>query len=144
MKTILSALLSVFIAIAFSGALSAQTNPAPDRAEGEGPYERLIIRGATMIEGSGYPALGPVDIVIEGNRIEEVVTVGYPGVPIDEEVGCQALQVIGKRGHYLVNRGLDDLRELRLDAVLTLQFVRQTEEALCDGRVGCANGRLHL
>lgn len=85
MKTILSALLSVFIAIAFSGALSAQTNPAPDRAEGEGPYERLIIRGATMIEGSGYPALGPVDIVIEGNRIEEVVTVGYPGVPIDEE-----------------------------------------------------------
>ncbi len=85
MKTIISALLSMFMMIAFSGLLSAQTNPAPDRAEGEGPYERLIIRGATMIDGSGYPPLGPVDIVIEGNRIEEVVTVGYPGVPIDED-----------------------------------------------------------
>ena len=43
--------------------------PGPDRAEGDGPYNRLVIRGATLIDGAGGPPRGPVDIVIEGNRI---------------------------------------------------------------------------
>jgi len=61
--------------------------PAPDRqdGEGEGPFERLIIRGATLIDGTGAPPIGPVDIVVEGNRIADVVSVGYPGLEIDEE-----------------------------------------------------------
>jgi imidazolonepropionase-like amidohydrolase len=50
--------------------------PAPARAEGEGPFERLIIRSATLIDGTGAPARGPVDIVVERNRIVAVVTVG--------------------------------------------------------------------
>ncbi len=58
--------------------------PAPARGadEGEGPFERLIIRGATVVDGTGAPPVGPVDIVIEGNRIREVRSVGYPGLPI--------------------------------------------------------------
>jgi len=58
--------------------------PAPDRrpGEGEGPFDRLIIRGATMIDGTGAPAIGPVDIVIEKNRIAEIRQVGVPGVPV--------------------------------------------------------------
>ena len=61
-------------------------NPAPDRKanEGEGPFERLIIRGATVIDGSGAPPMGPMDIVIEGNKIVKVVSVGVPHVPINE------------------------------------------------------------
>ena len=61
--------------------------PAPDRGadEGEGPFERLIIRGATLIDGTGAPPIGPVDIVIEGNRIVDVDSVGYPGLPIEED-----------------------------------------------------------
>lgn len=62
--------------------LLAQT-PAPDRTEGDGPYDQLIVRGATLINGNGAPPVGPVDIVIEKNRIVKVQTVGYPGVPID-------------------------------------------------------------
>ena len=58
---------------------------APDRDEGKGPFERLIIRGATLIDGTGAPPIGPVDIVIEGNRITEVTSVGYPGLEIDED-----------------------------------------------------------
>ena len=60
---------------------------APDRRadEGEGPFERLIIRGATLIDGSGAPARGPVDIVIEGNRIVAVKGIGAPLAPIDED-----------------------------------------------------------
>ncbi|MEM7355797.1 MAG: amidohydrolase family protein [Acidobacteriota bacterium] len=59
--------------------------PAPPRAEGEGPYERLILRGATVINGTGSPPIGPMDVVIEGNRIVNVKGVGYPGVSIDPE-----------------------------------------------------------
>lgn len=70
--------------------LSAQMSDAPDRTEGEGPYDRLIIRGATMIDGTGSPAIGPVDIVISENRITDIQTVGYPGVLIDEEDRPQA------------------------------------------------------
>ena len=60
--------------------------PAPDRRadEGEGPFDRLVIRGATIIDGTGAPAQGPVDIVIENNRIREIRSVGYPKVAIRE------------------------------------------------------------
>jgi imidazolonepropionase-like amidohydrolase len=59
---------------------------APDRGDqGEGPFERLIIRGAYMIDGAAAPPQGPVDIVIEGNRIASVRTVGAPKVPIKDE-----------------------------------------------------------
>jgi imidazolonepropionase-like amidohydrolase len=62
-------------------------NPAPDRRadEGEGPFERLIIRGATVIDGTGAPPRGPMDIVIEGNKIVQIANVGVPHVPIDED-----------------------------------------------------------
>jgi imidazolonepropionase-like amidohydrolase len=46
--------------------------PAPDRQEGEGPFERLIIRGAIVIDGTGAPPQGPMDIVIEGDRITQI------------------------------------------------------------------------
>jgi imidazolonepropionase-like amidohydrolase len=57
--------------------------PAPDRHEGDGPFQRLVIRGATLIDGTGGPPRGPVDIVVEGNRIAEVRDVGVPRVAID-------------------------------------------------------------
>ena len=53
-------------------------------AEGDGPHERLILRGATYVDGAGSPPLGPVDIVIEGDRIAEIRSVGFPMAPIDE------------------------------------------------------------
>jgi len=70
---------------AWSAPLVAQdADPAPKRAEGEGPFDKLIIRGATLIDGQGGPPRGPVDIVIEKNRITQVAEVGYPGLPINE------------------------------------------------------------
>lgn len=57
--------------------------PAPARREGDGPFAKLIIRGATVIDGTGSPPRGPMDIVIEQNRITDVVSVGYPNAPID-------------------------------------------------------------
>jgi len=56
---------------------------APDRHEGTGPFAKLIIRGVTLIDGTGAPPHGPVDVVVEGNRITEVRDVGVPHVAID-------------------------------------------------------------
>jgi len=79
--------------------------PAPDReaGEGEGPFERLIIRGATVIDGTGAPPIGPVDIVIENNRITDVKSVGYPGLAIDEEKRpTDATREIDAHGSYVM------------------------------------------
>ncbi len=63
------------------------SKPAPVRraGEGEGPFERLVIRGATLVDGTGAPPVGPVDIVVTGGRIALIQSVGYPGVSISPE-----------------------------------------------------------
>lgn len=61
----------------------SQVKPAPDRAEGIGPFDQMIIRGATLINGTGSPPFGPVDIVIEQNRIVDIKIVGFPGTAPD-------------------------------------------------------------
>lgn len=57
---------------------------AQDNYLGEGPYSQLIIRGVTLINGDGSPPRGPMDIIVEGNKIINMRVVGYDGVPIDE------------------------------------------------------------
>ena len=85
--------------------LAAQITKAPDRKEGEGPYTQLILRGAIVINGTGAPAIGPCDIVIEKNRIISVQVVGNPGVPINtssrpalkeggKEINCEGMYVM--------------------------------------------------
>jgi len=78
-KHIYLLLLGIFL----SFQLQAQVKEAPARQRGEGPYGQLIIRGVTLINGNGAPPRGPIDIVVEGNRIKRIAVVGYPGVPID-------------------------------------------------------------
>jgi len=71
--------------------------------EGDGPFGRLIIRGVTVIDGTGAPPRGPMDIVIEGDRIAEIRSVGFPGVFIDEEERPQnGDRVIEAEGMYVM------------------------------------------
>ena len=65
----------------------AQAGPdhIPRRDEGEGPYERLVLRGVNLIDGTGAPTRGPVDIVIENDRIASIRSVGAPLLEIDPE-----------------------------------------------------------
>jgi len=65
------------------GPARATIPAAPDRQQGDGPYPQLILRGVTVINGTGSPAFGPADIVIEGNTISEVRVVGSAGSTID-------------------------------------------------------------
>lgn len=64
----------------------AGMEPVPARGPGEGvgPFDKLVIRGATLIDGSGAPPMGPVDIVIAGNRIESIRGAGTPGLPLEQ------------------------------------------------------------
>ncbi|SMG43382.1 Amidohydrolase family protein [Marivirga sericea] len=77
--------LLVFITVLLQTTVWAQIKDAPERTEGEGPWSQLIIRGVTLINGNGAPPLGPVDIVVEQNKIVKIETVGYPGVEIKDE-----------------------------------------------------------
>lgn len=91
-KSITKLASAITLLFVLSDVAIAQMSDAPNRpnSEGEGPFERLIIRGVNLIDGTGSPMLGPVDIVIRGNKIESVRAVGYPGVPINEARRPQA------------------------------------------------------
>jgi hypothetical protein len=95
-------------------ASTAQIAKAPDRKEGMGPYTQLIIRGVTLINGTGAPPMGPVDIVIEQNRIVQIRTLGNPDSKIDpakrpqlkaggKEINCEGMYampgLIDMHGH---------------------------------------------
>lgn len=71
----------MFLLVSF--VLNAQIEDAPGRTDGSGPYNKLIIRGVTLINSTGAPPIGPVDIVVEKNIIRQIRQVGYPGVEID-------------------------------------------------------------
>jgi len=60
--------------------------PAPNRRadEGKGPFKTFVIRGANLIDGTGAPPQGPVDIVVENNRIKSVQSAGTPGLPLKQ------------------------------------------------------------
>jgi hypothetical protein len=84
--------------------------PVPGRDRGEGPFTRLILRGVTVVNGEGAPPIGPMDVVIEGNRITSIHNVGFPGVPIEDddrpkvEEGDRVMEL---EGYYLLPGFID-------------------------------------
>jgi len=83
---ILAALMAATGGLKVQGQEREFVAPAPDRSaqDGQGPYDRLILRGVTVIDGTGAPPRGPIDVVIEGNRIVRLSGVGVPNVEIDD------------------------------------------------------------
>jgi imidazolonepropionase-like amidohydrolase len=80
-----------------------QISPAPNRGpeEGRGPFKTLIIRSAFLIDGTGAPPQGPVDIVIENNRIKSIQNTPAPGQPArpnpptpDHEIDAKGMYVL--------------------------------------------------
>lgn len=93
LRTILAA-----VALISAAPTLAQQNMerVPDRlaGEGEGPFATLLIRGATMIDGTGAPPEGPVDIVVTGNRIAQIVRGGGADVEADRVIEANGMYVL--------------------------------------------------
>jgi imidazolonepropionase-like amidohydrolase len=66
-------------------AQQSQMSPTEPRGnQGEGPFDRMVIRGVTVIDGTGAQPRGPMDIVVQQNRITEVRSVGFPLVALSD------------------------------------------------------------
>jgi imidazolonepropionase-like amidohydrolase len=78
--------------------------PAPPRRAGEGlgPFSTLAIRGVMLIDGTGAPPQGPVDVIVQGNRISAVRSAGTPGVPLQSNRDPKADHAIDATGQYLL------------------------------------------
>jgi hypothetical protein len=98
-------LVSVTLAIAGPG------EKAPKRTDlqGSGPHPELILRGVNLINGEGAPMRGPVDIVVKKNRITNIVSVGYPQVPIigKRPVAGPNTVELDLTGHYVLPGFID-------------------------------------
>ena len=97
----------VALILTATGEILAQggPTPAPNRTpkDGAGPYDRLVIRGITVIDGTGAAPAGPMDVVVERNRIVDVVSVGVPHVPIPEKSRpAKGTREIDGTGMYLM------------------------------------------
>ena len=104
MKNLIKLLIFVLSLNAVAAPLSA-----PDRQRGEGPFERLILRGVIIVNGEGAPPAGPADVLIEGNRISQIRNLGiYEPAPEDARIpvmpGDRVLQL---DGHYLLPGFID-------------------------------------
>ncbi|MDP4263559.1 MAG: amidohydrolase family protein [Bacteroidota bacterium] len=100
MRSLLLLVLFIFPLLVFS-----QIKKAPEHNDGEGPWPQLIIRGVILINGTGAPPIGPVDIVVEKNRIKEISVVGSPGAAVDisrrpklaeggKELNCEGMYLL--------------------------------------------------
>lgn len=49
---------------------------ATSRDRGTGPFRRLTLKGATVIDGTGAPPIGPADVTVENGRITRIKKVG--------------------------------------------------------------------
>ncbi len=72
---------------------------SPRGVESEGPFKRLVIQGANLIDGTGAPSRGPMNIVIEGDRIVAIKDAGPASSVNTEPAGTR---VIDARGKYVL------------------------------------------
>jgi len=95
LKSFFSAAALASAVIAFSAPAAAQMERVPDRpaGEGEGPYDTLLIKGATMIDGTGAPPEGPVSILVEGNRIARILR-GGADIPADRVIDASGMYIL--------------------------------------------------
>ena len=56
--------------------------PAAGRERGRGPYRRLLLRNAMIVDGTGAPPWGPADLLVEDGRIAGLAKAGkFPHRP---------------------------------------------------------------
>ena len=67
----------------------------------EGPYNKLVIANAMIIPGHGGPAYGPADIIIENDRIVQIISYnGFTGRGPNDRIP-RGDRIIDATGMYL-------------------------------------------
>lgn len=75
---------------------------ATSRNRGAGPWKRMILRGANVIDGTGAPPIGPTDVVVENGVITQMKKIGgtrsnpkgsVPPEPGDHDIDCRGRYV---------------------------------------------------
>lgn len=96
----------LFVAAAWIANAQSTMQKAPEVKEGDGPHTQLIIRGVMLIDGTGAPPVGPVDIVVRQNRIVNIVSIGLPTPGMASDANRPKLEAGGKElncdGMYLM------------------------------------------
>lgn len=115
------------LAIAMASEYSMAQNKFGDLAEG--PYDRLVIRNAMVIPGHGGPPVGPFDIVIEKDRITEMI----PFDPVTAERRGDSDRPVGDRiidatGKYVMPGMIDLHMHLRQEP-MPIEYVYYTKLA---------------
>jgi hypothetical protein len=94
-----------------AGQAAGQTGPLPDpipaRTEGAGPFKRTVLRNVTMVDGTGAPAQGPVDIVLSGDRIAEIRSIGAPHAINEASRAAKGDYEMDLTGYYVMPGFID-------------------------------------
>jgi imidazolonepropionase-like amidohydrolase len=78
-------------------------NTPPRGEEAQGPFRRMVITNVNVIDGTGSPAHGPVDIVIEAGRITAIEErAGTRSMIRDRPANLQADRVIDGAGGFVM------------------------------------------
>lgn len=77
-------------------------DPPPRGSESVGPFKRLVIKNANVIDGSGAPMRGPMNIVIEGDRIIELDGGGTGSSHVEGKNFGSEVKVIDAAGKYVL------------------------------------------
>ncbi|MFK7829571.1 MAG: amidohydrolase family protein [Congregibacter sp.] len=105
-------------------------------ASRQGPFERLAIINAMVIPGHGGPAYGPADIIVENNKIQQII--GYNGVtgrPANTSV--EADRIIDASGMYVMPGMIDLHAHIRTEP-LPLEYIYKMK--LAHGVTTMVNG----
>lgn len=99
--------LSLAVTPLMGPAAAPVSDPIPARKEGVGPFNRTVLRNVTMVDGTGAPAQGPIDIVLSGDRIAEIRAIGAPGAIKDSARAAKGDHEIDLTGYYVLPGFID-------------------------------------
>jgi imidazolonepropionase-like amidohydrolase len=95
------------IAQVLSMGIAAPTIAGDRGAESEGPFQRLVIKNANVIDGTGAPTQGPMTIVIENDRIVELQGGGTGSLHLEHGGYGENTRVIDASGKYVLPGFID-------------------------------------
>ena len=77
--------------------------------EGLGPFRSMMIRGVMIVDGTGAPPYGPMNVFVENNRITRIASAGTAGLPLRQGGAAPAGvdQIIDAQGMYLLPGFID-------------------------------------